>query len=82
MHGFGFAGALSAIGLPADSRVPALLLFNLGVEAGQFLVLAVLVPSLWWLRRAWPHQHARAEVGASIVLASAAMFWLWQRLLG
>lgn len=37
LHGFGFAGALAEIGLPESARGMALLLFNLGVEAGQIL---------------------------------------------
>ena len=44
LHGFGFAGALAEIGLPQESLAMALLLFNLGVEAGQLgAILCVLV---------------------------------------
>jgi hypothetical protein len=44
VHGFGFAGALSEIGLPKGAELLALLLFNLGVEAGQVtFVCAVLL---------------------------------------
>jgi hydrogenase/urease accessory protein HupE len=43
LHGFGFAGALSEVGLPAQDIPPALLFFNVGVEVGQLtFVLAVL----------------------------------------
>jgi len=41
IHGFGFAGALASIGLPEDDLVWALLAFNLGVELGQMMVLAL-----------------------------------------
>ncbi|MBL7009540.1 MAG: HupE/UreJ family protein, partial [Planctomycetes bacterium] len=41
LHGFGFAGVLGDIGLPPHARIPALLGFNLGVEAGQ---LAFVLP--------------------------------------
>ena len=40
VHGLGFAGALKEIGLPEEHRNIALLTFNLGVEAGQLLVVA------------------------------------------
>ena len=40
LHGFGFAGALNDIGLPRENLLLALLLFNLGVELGQLLVVA------------------------------------------
>lgn len=44
LHGFGFAGALAATGLPEAARGWALAAFNLGVEAGQLLfVLALLL---------------------------------------
>jgi hydrogenase/urease accessory protein HupE len=43
LHGFGFAGALSEVGLPTQDIPPALLFFNLGVEIGQLtFVLTVL----------------------------------------
>jgi hydrogenase/urease accessory protein HupE len=42
VHGLGFAGALKEIGLPEDHVSMALLGFNLGVEAGQLLVIGVL----------------------------------------
>ena len=43
IHGFGFAGALADIGLPPGAEAWALLLFNLGVEAGQIGFVAVLI---------------------------------------
>lgn len=47
LHGFAFAGALTEIGLPKGEMLQALLLFNLGVEAGQLLFIgAVLVITL------------------------------------
>ncbi len=42
IHGFGFSGSLAEIGLPTDRFVAALLGFNLGVEAGQLVVVFVL----------------------------------------
>jgi hydrogenase/urease accessory protein HupE len=39
LHGFGFAGALSEVGLPQHAIPVALLFFNLGVEAGQLLFI-------------------------------------------
>ncbi|UCD67818.1 MAG: HupE/UreJ family protein, partial [Betaproteobacteria bacterium] len=43
LHGFGFAGALTEVGLPQKEIPLALLTFNVGVEVGQILfILAVL----------------------------------------
>jgi len=43
LHGLGFAGALSDIGLPESGQLLALLFFNLGIEAGQLLIVAAVV---------------------------------------
>ena len=42
LHGFGFAGALSEVGLPQNAIPIALLFFNLGVEAGQLLFIGAV----------------------------------------
>ena len=47
LHGFGFAGALKEIGLPESDVPTALLTFNLGVEAGQLLIVAATLGLLW-----------------------------------
>ena len=39
LHGLGFAGALADIGLPEDNLWISLLLFNMGIEAGQMAVI-------------------------------------------
>lgn len=45
VHGFGFASALKGA-LPPDMLVPSLLVFNLGIEAGQLAVVALAWPLL------------------------------------
>lgn len=50
VHGFGFAGALAELGLPARATVPSLLAFNVGVELGQLTVVAAALPVLVLLR--------------------------------
>ena len=46
LHGFGFAGALSQVGLPQTDIPVALLMFNIGVEAGQLLFIGVVLAVL------------------------------------
>jgi len=46
IHGFGFAGMLSELGLPPESRLRGLLAFNLGVEVGQAVVAGAVLPVL------------------------------------
>jgi hypothetical protein len=46
VHGFGFAGALKAYGLPRDALIPALAAFNVGVEVGQIVVVLVALGAM------------------------------------
>ena len=50
-HGLGFAGALSEIGLPQQEIPLALLMFNVGVETGQLMFIAVVLTLFAVLRR-------------------------------
>lgn len=80
VHGFGFAGALGEIRVP-PSEVPALLLaFNLGVEAGQLCVLAVVLPLLFWARRyAWFRTAGVRAISA--VVAAFGLYWFVSRVI-
>ena len=78
IHGFGFAGALSELGLPRGARLQALLGFNLGVEIGQLVVVALVLPLLFALRsKAW-YRRVCLPI-ASLAIASLAAYWLWVR---
>ena len=73
IHGLGFAGALQEIGLPTDHRFVALLSFNLGVEAGQLAVIALV----WALCRLVA-QRPWAPLGRQIALygmGGLAAYW-------
>ncbi|WP_379553946.1 HupE/UreJ family protein [Qipengyuania sp. DGS5-3] len=79
-HGFGFAGALREIGLPQGEVPAALISFNLGVEAGQLLVIAMVIAI-----RALIQRFAAATEPAAIKLAAYAIgitgsYWLIERL--
>jgi hypothetical protein len=50
VHGLGFAGALSDIGLPEGARILALVLFNIGVELGQIAIIIGLGFIIWVTR--------------------------------
>lgn len=78
IHGFGFAGALREIALPKAQVPLALLSFNLGVETGQLLVLAAVLPILFWLRRR-PWFIQQGVRSASALVAVAGLVWFVQR---
>ena len=83
LHGFGFAAALSEAGLPKKEIVPALLLFNVGVEVGQLvfigIILAVVAALLWGAPRLGPVLQ-RVEYLGGYALGLPASFWFFQRL--
>ena len=78
-HGLGFAGALSEIGLPQQEIPLALLMFNVGVETGQLMFIAVVL-SLFALLKRLP---VTAPQGAwrlmPYTIGSVAAFWVIQR---
>jgi hydrogenase/urease accessory protein HupE len=79
LHGFGFAGALSAIGLP-EGRIPqALLFFNLGVELGQLLFIAAVTSLIALTGRVRLPFPRWAAVVPPYAIGSVAMFWVIQR---
>ena len=69
VHGFGFAGALAEVGLPANGLAAALVGFNLGVEAGQALLIAVALPFLMSLSRfSWQRRGVQVASVAILVV--------------
>ena len=71
VHGFGFSAVLKELGLPPDGLAWSLLLFNLGVEAGQAGVIVLAIPLLVGLRRAsWRANAVRAISWAVLAVAT------------
>jgi hydrogenase/urease accessory protein HupE len=75
VHGFGFAGALGQIDLP-HAQVPiALVTFNLGVEAGQLALLAVVLPLVLFARqREWFRDTGVKALSCAVALAGVIWF--------
>lgn len=83
IHGFGFAGALGELALPAGELPTALFAFNLGVELGQLGVLCLLLPVLLKLhKRPWFADKDRGVRGLSFAIAAIGLFWFFNRVLG
>jgi hypothetical protein len=79
-HGLGFAGALAEIGLPEHEVPLALLMFNVGVETGQLLFIAVVLSALWVLRRITA-QRLQTAVAYTVpyLIGGIAAFWTIER---
>lgn len=80
VHGMGFAGALSELGMPQYAFASALISFNIGVELGQLaiiLVMYLLVAKLFsgkvWYRR-------RIVIPTAVIIAFIASYWTVERI--
>ena len=79
LHGLGFAGALSEIGINNDNLLLSLLFFNIGIEAGQILVLPFFGLVIYLLRT----DILKVEVNsfASFLIGGVGTYWLIERIL-
>lgn len=82
LHGFGFAGALSEVGLPAQAIPLALLFFNVGVEAGQLLFIASVLLLAAALRRVPVATPAWVLGLPAYGIGAVAAYWTIERVAG
>jgi hypothetical protein len=80
VHGMGFAGALGQLGLPKNSYLISLVMFNVGVELGQLTVII----SAYFLLAKWfgdkPYYRKYIVIPLSVLIAIIAFYWTVQRL--
>ncbi len=84
LHGFGFAGALTELGLPQGDVPLALFAFNVGVELGQLAFIAAVLAALAVARRTrvLPALERHALPVAAYAIGILAAFWFFERLAG
>ncbi|GMG86770.1 HupE/UreJ family protein [Biformimicrobium ophioploci] len=79
LHGFGFAGALSEVGLPPTEIPLALLFFNVGVEAGQLAFVLGVVCLAFLVKGVSERYRQYARLATTYAIGSLAMFWTIER---
>ena len=79
IHGFGFANVLREMDLPARALGWSLFAFNVGVEIGQLLVVAVVATALAALRTRSETAGRQLAFAGSVVVMAAGTFWFIQR---
>ena len=79
LHGFGFYGVLSEIGLPQTDTIWALLGFNVGVEIGQLIFLGAALTVVWMLDKLMKEARPVLELATSVGLVMIGMFWFAER---
>ncbi len=77
-HGLGFAGLLRDIAIPDDRFLASLFSFNIGIEIGQIMILAVALPILFAVRKkSWFHVFVKI---VALIIAAIALVWTIQRI--
>jgi hypothetical protein len=79
VHGLGFAGALTELGLPEDKFITSLIAFNVGVELGQIsvIILCWFLFGKWFGKKAWYRK--RVVIPLSIMIAAISLYWVIER---
>lgn len=80
LHGFGFAGALSGVGISPANLPAALLFFNVGVEIGQLVFVALVLALFWSHRQLKAELSDRAIVAGVYVMGAVASAWFVGRM--
>lgn len=80
LHGLGFATALGELGVQAGEKLPALVFFNIGVEAGQLLFVGAIMAMLAGLRALSLATPVR--VAALYAVGAIGCFWMVERVAG
>jgi hypothetical protein len=80
IHGMGFAGALGGLGLPKESYLLGLIMFNIGVELGQCAIIIIsYMLFVKWLKRRMDYRKY-VVFPISIVIAAISAYWTIERL--
>ena len=77
-HGFGFASVLTHLGVLGEHMALSLFGFNLGVELGQVVIIILVFPVLYLIRRQAFYRPVILKAGA-VMLICIAMFWFVER---
>jgi len=82
LHGFGFAGALTEIGLPQNAITLALIFFNIGVELGQLVFVANIVFIILFHQRLnHPELLKKTEIVVVYGIGGLSAYWLIDRVM-
>lgn len=90
LHGLGFAAVLGEIGLPSKYQLEALLFFNVGVELGQLIFLAVLFLLTWLGNYVAKRSLTKSQIerstaiglqGSIYFVGILAAYWMFDRIL-
>ncbi len=76
-HGFGFATVLGELGVTGEFLTLSLLGFNIGVEIGQVVIIALIFPVLYLIRKS--RLYPKILLYLSVVLIIVSLYWFVER---
>ena len=79
VHGLGFASVLSEVGLPRDNFLTSIIAFNIGVEVGQVIIIAIMFSLIILPFNKKPSFKKRIVYPLSTLIALVALYWTIQR---
>lgn len=80
LHGLGFAGALSEIGLPENAYLLSLLMFNLGVELGQITIIFFTFLFLSQIQKRNNLTWSKLALPVSSIIICISIYWIFERI--
>ena len=80
LHGLGFANALTGIGIANEQLLLSLLFFNLGIEAGQLLMIPIFGAFIWLAYKF--DIYKQSAICVSYILGAMGFFWFINRTIG
>ena len=79
VHGLAFATVMHELDYKGSQLLAPLVGFNVGVEIGQLIVIAIVVPGLFWLDRRHPRVAGGVRKASALGLVAAGLVWFAQR---
>ncbi len=78
-HGLGFAGVLEEVSINRDRFVSSLIFFNVGIEIGQLIIIALILPLILFFKdKSW---YPKVIQIAAVIIAVLGIFWGFQRII-
>ena len=77
IHGLGFAGALKDLKIPSEQFLSSLIFFNVGVEIGQVVLLAIVIPVLLTIDKSKRRLGILENI--AIIVAIQSSIWFFKR---
>ena len=80
LHGLGFAGALSDIGIANNQMLLSLLFFNVGIELAQIALIPLPLIIIYLSTKINIQNYS--QIAASLVIGSMGAYWFIDRVIG